>query len=240
MTTPPVSPTLSIAAWTRYLQSRGGPVLTWYAVNRLELGGPVMASWLAKTDNFLDAEFPFGGQTFTVALPPTWRALPWMGAAWLRGWELVSADAEPDLLVSDDPALLEDAVAGGLVAVAQALGPLAMSWPGSLPAGALDAIADVLSQADHLVAPVEAPRASPLGAGLTLGQLQETSLLDAPAPLEGARVQVTATDPVRQAAQIMQLWWAGASAVVIDEGHWGPEKSADIRRQEKVTWVLGN
>lgn len=93
------------------LFARPGPALTWYGADgaRTELGGPVVARWLAKTANLLGTELagslfgefpsPSGAACedaegspagiIRVDLGCSWQSLVWTVAAWLSGWTVV-------------------------------------------------------------------------------------------------------------------------------------------------------
>lgn len=228
---------VNTATWCRRLHSANVPLLTYYGEQRIELSGPVVARWVAKIDNLLSAEFPFGGSTFEIRLHPSWQRLLWEQACWLRGWrsneKIGESDpaADADLVVSADLAELTAAVDCGQVAVAQTLTPLAFEWPGDLPFGVVDAAAELLSQADVPLSPTEqSPKWT-----------QKTNLLGALASgpadeLRGRRVLLGARNPETVAKQALQLWWAGASALVIDDDD--PNVIARICAQENVDYAL--
>lgn len=260
------------------LSDRPGPVLTWFSPRtatevvegqgeaedatpreRVELSGPVARRWLAKTDNFLDQEFPYGADTFAVDLPQHWRSPFWLLAPWLRGMELFDADraADADLVVSGNVAFLgdlEDEGASGTL-VAQTADSFALAWPGDLPAGVLDGTADILSYGDEVETPMTAPAHSVLmersfdqgppeangDHALRLSDLSAVNYLGAEGPppalgsLSGERALVTTTSLPMFSAQLLQLWLAGASVV------WAPGGDTDeIAVVERVTMEVPN
>lgn len=254
------------------LSKESTPVLTWLGPKRaggeererVELSGPVARRWLAKTDNFLDQEFPYGAETFVALLPTFWRSPFWLLAPWLRGLKMVSPRdaADADLVVSNDLGFLEGvADEGGPDAIiAQTLESFELAWPGGLPAEILDGTADILSYGDE----VEAPKtASPdtvivadavdwLPPGLwedtskkhmTLGDLGEKTYLQAEgAPPAGGslsedRVLVTTDNLTLFSAQLFQLWMAGASVVWVPGGG---DDLDEIIEVEQVTNRLPN
>lgn len=207
------------SAWCDYLSRRTHPVLTWYSEGRIELSGPVLARWLAKADNFLAQEFPFGAGMVHVALPLSWQRLVWDAALLMRGWPVVGrSDAE--LVVGNDAALLTDAAASGQIAVAQTLSPLALSWPGPLPVGVLDGTAELMGQADYVMEPYPAP---PLQLEVTPAGAGDRALLKTP-------------DPERLLGQALALWEAGASALIVEGAD--DEAVQRILTQERVTLVI--
>ncbi|MFZ1382843.1 MAG: TIGR03089 family protein [Scrofimicrobium sp.] len=154
---------LNAAGLTKRITDVSEPVLTWFTLNgeeRIELSGPVARRWIAKTDNFMASEFPYGGERFCIVLPPHWRTPFWLLIPWMRGMRLETPHiaADVDLVVSADSGFLQ-AVAdeGGPDALlAQNLDSLALSWPGELPGTLLDGIADVMTYGDWVEDPVTA------------------------------------------------------------------------------------
>lgn len=146
------------------------PVFTWLGPNgqeRIELSGPVARRWLAKTDNFMDSEFPYGGNKFITLLPCHWRSAFWIIVPWLRGFQLQNQQAaeEVDLIISNDLGFLEAAAAQGgpSTLVAQTQDSLALSWPGVLPPTVLDGIADVMTFGDWVENPFTAKESQLVG-----------------------------------------------------------------------------
>src|SRR5947209_13261290 len=103
----------------------GRPRLTWYGPDgeRVELSGRTLDNWVAKSANLLVEEFDAGpGSRVDVRLPPHWRTVTWLLAAWSTGaCVLVDPagaagrlpDPAPDVVVTADPAA---AVAAGVEA----------------------------------------------------------------------------------------------------------------------------
>lgn len=252
------------------LSSKPTPVLTWFEPlsaeekprERVELSGPVARRWLAKTDNFLDSEFPYGGETFTTLLPAHWRAPFWVMTPWLRGMALQPPKhaSDFDLVVSNDTSYLESVFdeGGPDALIAQTLDSFALQWPGDLPGGLLDGTADILSYGDEVEMPYTAPLDSLLVAdhlswlppGLwsdtgkqhmrlgDLGQKDYLGIGGSPKDwqrLKGERVLLTDDNLVAATAAIIQLWFAEASVVWVPGG--GPDV-AQIAETEKVTLTL--
>ncbi|QCB95226.1 TIGR03089 family protein [Cellulomonas shaoxiangyii] len=134
----------------------GRPRVTWYGDGeRVELSGTVLLNWVTKTTNLLVEELDAApGTRVLLDLPAYWRTLTWAPAVWRCGATVVlpgddggSVDARPvDVVVTDRPDAHDPR--SPLVAVAPAA--LARSWPGALPAGALDAASSVMTYADAL------------------------------------------------------------------------------------------
>ena len=255
------------------LSGQPGPVLTWFAPStdketssqptssqsampreRVELSGPVARRWLAKTDNFLDQEFPYGASTFVAPLPPHWRSPFWLLASWLRGMELLDGaeGADADLVVSGDLRFLQDVADEGAsgTLLAQTADSFALAWPGDLPSMILDGTADILSYGDEVESPTTAPAdsvliresstaGSPLeteAGDLLLSDLSTVNYLGdegeppASGSLAGERALVTTKDVPLFSVQLLQLWLAGASVV------WAPGGNVDeIAQVERVT-----
>ncbi len=157
--------TLNATELCDHLDRRSDPVLTWLSSEgqeRIELGGPVARRWIAKTDNFLASEFPWGAQRFGVLLPCHWRSVFWLLTPWLRGMTLESTEnpGKLDLAVANDVGILTAMKdeGGPDTIVAQTSDSLALGWPDGLPAGILDGISDVLSYGDYIESPVSAPK----------------------------------------------------------------------------------
>ncbi len=145
------------------IDPRSEPVLVWLSEDgqeRIELSGPVARRWIAKTDNFMASEFPFGGSRFAVLLPTHWRSPFWIATPWLRGFELVSPSegADVDLVVANDVDVLEALreEGGPDALVAQTQDSMALAWPTTLPAEILDGTADILSFGDYVESPESA------------------------------------------------------------------------------------
>jgi uncharacterized protein (TIGR03089 family) len=147
----------------RLLAEPGRPRVTWYGPDdeRVELSGKTLLNWIAKTANLLVEELDAEpGTTVGIDLPPHWRSVTWVLATWAAGAHVVVAPEKPvDILVTTRPdeggSLRPDRV------VAVALPALATSFGPGLPAGAVDAAAEVRLQPDefrpHLAAVADDP-----------------------------------------------------------------------------------
>lgn len=161
---------LQASTLANILSATSGPALTWLepisqlssgqARSRVELGGPVARRWVAKTDNFLDSEFPFGATQFVANMTQHWRTPFWIATAWLRGLEMrpIADGVGVDLAVSTDLYYLEalQEEGGPDVLVVQSTDSFAFAWPTDLPFGITDGTADVLSFGDEVENPLVA------------------------------------------------------------------------------------
>lgn len=155
---------LNATELTGKITTTSAPVLIWLSPEheeRIELSGPVARRWIAKTDNFLGSELPYGGDQLAVFLPNHWRTPFWLIAPWLRGMQLVSPDraCDTDLVVSNDLGFLQAVQdeGGPDALVAQELDSMSLAWQGDLPASFLDATADVMTFGDFVDDPKDAP-----------------------------------------------------------------------------------
>ena len=144
----------------------GRPRLTWYGPDeRVELSGHVLDNWVTKTANFLVEEYEVRpGTRVLLDLPAHWRLVVWALAVWRAGACVLlpgSKDADLEaaaLVVTDNPDSYQ-----GVDVVAVALPALARHFAGTLPPGAVDATAAVMTYGDVLTwMPEPDPAASAL------------------------------------------------------------------------------
>lgn len=137
------------------------PRITYYDHHgRIELSGKVLANWVHKATGMLADEFDTQPLDVVVLDLPVghWRTLYWALAAWATGAHVVLPEAHadapreqpsrteaPQVIITDRPAAWADAAAP-LVAVEMA--PLARSFGGDLPSGAIDEAAELASFPD--------------------------------------------------------------------------------------------
>ncbi|MCI1788851.1 MAG: hypothetical protein LKI58_12485 [Actinomyces sp.] len=251
------------------LSARRGPALTWYGADggRTELGGPVVARWVAKIANLLGTDLagdlfgepapapgaPAGpgspARVARIELGRSWQAVVWTAAAWLSGWEvrggaptdspgggaIDEGDATVWVVASLDAAAV-NAAQSGVWVLAQDLSPLALSWAGEpLPEGVMDALGELMAQPDVLV--VAAPAigvpnsaGAPDSAENHAGALVDEEDADAP-----ERVLLEARDPADTARDVLGLWTAGRSAVVVDDAA-DEARLERIAAQERAVW----
>lgn len=249
---------LNASELTATLTRRPAPVLTWFGApsgsddpnarrERIEISGPVARRWIAKTDNFLAAEFPFPADAFTTYFPsPHWREPLWIVTAWLRGLRYFPArDAERlDLAVSSDLNVLVEMrdEEGPDVLVAQTTDSLALAWAPDLPFGVMDGTADVMSYGDFVeMSHTAAPDTVLVHWEYQPGALRLRDLMSAsrlPGDLtfaEGDRLVVTTQDATRFSAQLVQLWLRGAAVIWVPGG----QGARQIAQAEGAVAVLG-
>ncbi|WP_432546373.1 TIGR03089 family protein [Kineococcus sp. SYSU DK004] len=211
----------------------GTPRLTWYGADsartgeRVELSARVLSTWVAKTANLLEEEFTAGpGTSVGLALPTHWRTVVWQLAVWATGAEVVLGEdaAGADVLVAADAGPLAAALARGGEAVAVDLAPLATSFSGELPDGALDYARVVTGYGDlHVPAP-------DLAHGPLLAEAAAAAR-DWPA---GVRL-LTDAGPERTTGSVLAAFTRTGSVVLV------PDLAglADgVAEQERVTQVL--
>ncbi|QGQ18896.1 TIGR03089 family protein [Cellulomonas sp. JZ18] len=222
----------------------GRPRVTWYGPDheRVELSGAVLVNWVVKTTNLLVEELDVQpGTRVLLDLPAHWRALTWATAAWRAGACVVRAERSGapqdghavDVVVTDRP----DAHSGTVVAVT--LAALARSWPGTLPRGAVDAAAAVMTYPDALGwLPPADPQAPAVAGGADVvphAGLTAAALADAPSA--GARVlrDARGDDAVGLALAALGTWAVGGSLVLVDGAALDDAALARVRETERVT-----
>lgn len=137
------------------------------------------------------------------------------------------------------------AVAEGCWVLAQAVTPLALSWPTPLPDGVLDALAELSAQSDALeIAPVVPTDLVVADRGAAGGPGGPVRIRDLGRGLRGtsaeavdpgpSRVLVMSTNPIDDARAVVSHWAEGRSVVMVDPGVHGGEDRARIARLEKV------
>jgi uncharacterized protein (TIGR03089 family) len=210
------------------LSARRGPALTWYGADggRTELGGPVVARWVAKIANLLgtdlagdlfDEPAPAPGapvRVVRVDLGRSWQAVVWTAAAWLSGWEVrggaptdspgggaIGEDGAAVWVVSHVESASARAAQDGMWVLAHDLSPLALSWAGEpLPEGVLDALSDLAVQPDALMVAPDA--------------VWQGSADGSPQPGGPDRVLIVAGDAASTTRSVLAHWAVGRSVVV--------------------------
>jgi uncharacterized protein (TIGR03089 family) len=223
------------------LPTRGAapPLLTWYGPDgeRVDLSPRVLGTWVAKAVDLLVTEADAGPHTHVALdLPVHWRTVVWALAAWTtgarvdlpRGDAAAGAPAPPDVNVTDAP----EPADGGLV-VAVPLPALALRWPGALPPGVLDGVADLLGRPDALgwLPPVHADAPALVG-------VRHADLLTHARQVAGAAAWPTAPRVLRghdEPATAVLLaalaaWDAGGSVVLLGPGSPDATHVADVER----------
>ena len=230
----------AISHFLSVTQNANRPILTHYHSFRDEISGPVAARWVAKMANLLASDLSpdlFGGDENTprilINLPAGWQSTFWQVSANFMGWETrtdtISQDSPSiafsfDVHVCDDLAALEASTAAWRLAHSTA--PLAMRWRGSLPAGILDALAELMAQSDQFeyealdyIAQVAAEEEALFKAASELGMPARLGLY---------------TKNFPSAPLLTRLWMDGHSVVVVDKSHYGAQKAQEIFASEKV------
>ncbi len=183
---------------------------------RVELSGRVLSTWVAKAANALQEEHGIGpGSTVALVLPAHWRALVWMLATWSAGGTLVLGDPTPsaDVVVSDDPALLETVAGEGVLVT---LAALARSAPGPVPSGVMDEARDLATYADRFEPWARAADedVALVAAGQETAYGSLTARLAPAEPLdEGSRAHTATADPLELASLALAAWAGGGSLV---------------------------
>ncbi|GAB3258027.1 TIGR03089 family protein [Arthrobacter pigmenti] len=152
------------------------PRLIWYGTGgeRVELSGRVLDNWVAKTSNLLvDDLDATEDSSVLLAMPPHWRSLCWVLAAWQVGATVALQPVEfdsgepgydaaapqaasagkpgADVVVTTEPERFAAVTAPPQYLVAVALGALQMKWDGELPSDTVDYAGEVRSHADEYV-----------------------------------------------------------------------------------------
>lgn len=229
----------------------GRPRVTWYGqdAERVELSGAVLVNWVTKTTNLLTEELDVApGTRVLLDLPVHWRTLVWATATWRAGACVVTARPDGaaadggsvDVVVSHRP--VQHSGAAALVAVA--LPALARSWPGTLPAGALDAASSVMTYGDVLGwvptadphAPAVAGVRAPAHAGLVAAGCERAG------STFGARALLRVlpeTDPGEVALTALGVWALDGSLVLVDRPELDPAGLGRVSASEHVTATIG-
>lgn len=233
------------------------PRLTWYGTGgeRVELSGRVLANWVVKATNLLVEEADAApGSIVGVHMPVHWRAAVWTLAAWTAGATVslledesasvvtrgAAATAPPSrlsALATWAPGRTAAGERAGLV-LAVALPGLARAWDGgpdgtALPAGAIDAAAEVLGYGDALGYTV-APGAQERAWGeMTFAELP--AWVESSALQPGARSLITPQRVEDLLRDCLQAWQSGGSIVLLHPEIAGdPERRERIAREEQV------
>ncbi|MDO8108569.1 TIGR03089 family protein [Isoptericola sp. b441] len=220
----------SLPALLTRVAGRRNPCLTWYSEDeRVELSGFVLANWVTKTTHLLVDELDVGpGRPVRVDLPAHWRGLVWSLAALRAGGTLV--DHGPAAVVTDDPERWPDAA--DLVVVAL---PALARTAGSVPPGAIDANAAVMTYPDRPGAWAPAPAD---GLALAEAEVRHAELVDwatarAGWVHAGARVLAAGADP-RDLLAVTLAALASDGSVVLGNAEWAATMLADRERRARL------
>ena len=237
----------AISHFLSVTQNANRPILTHYHSFRDEISGPVAARWVAKMANLLASDLSpnlFGGDENTprilISLPVGWQSTFWQVSAVLMGWETQNdtiSQVSPsnafsfDVHVSDELVALEASTAAWRLAHSTA--PLAMRWRGSLPAGILDALAELMAQSDQFE--YEALESTPaLDDYIAQVDAEEEALFEAASALGMPARLGLYTKNFPSAPLLTRLWMDGHSVVVVDKSHYDAQKAQEIFVSEKV------
>ena len=232
----------AISHFLSVTQNANRPILTHYHSFRDEISGPVAARWVAKMANLLASDLSpdlFGGDENTprilINLPAGWQSTFWQVSANLMGWETKNGTISQlspsnafsfDVHVSDELVALEASTAAWRLAHSTA--PLAMRWRGPLPAGILDALAELMAQSDQFE--YEALESAPaLDNYIAQVDAEEEALFDAVSARLGLCTKNFPSAPL-----LTRLWMDGHSVVVVDKSHYDAQKAQEIFASEKV------
>lgn len=239
------TPPRSVAELLALLTAEPGrPRLTWYSGDgeRVELSGAVLDNWVSKTANLLVEEFDAApGTRVLLDLPAHWRSVVWALAVWRVGACVVTAEHDDetrdgatgrgddshgpaDLVVTYRPAAHPHA--RDLVAVT--LPALARRFDGTLPAGAVDAAAAVMTYSDRIGWVPAVDPATP--ALLVTGRATtHAHLFDAAgaAQPQADRVLLPAAELASTLTEMLAVLTAGGSLVLTD-----PAMAASLRADE--------
>ena len=241
----------AISHFLSITQNANRPILTHYHSFRDEISGPVAARWVAKMANLLASDLSpnlFGGDENTpcilINLPAGWQSTFWQVSANLMGWETQTATISQDspsitfsvdAHVSDELVPLEASTAAWRLAHSTA--PLAMRWGGSLPAGILDALAELMAQSDQFE--YEALENAPtLDGYIAQVDAEEDALFTAASELGTPTRLGLYTENFPSAPLLTRLWMDGHGVVVVDKSHYGAQKAQEIFASEKVRLIL--
>ena len=228
-------------------QRANHPILTHYHSFRDEISGPVASRWVSKMANLLASDLSndlFGNtdtpSSILIELPAGWQATFWQVSGDLMGWEtqntlfsqhLSSNPFSFDVHVSNELVALEASTAAWRLAHSTA--PLAMRWRGSLPAGILDALAELMAQSDQFE--YEAlESAAALDNYIAHVDAEEEALFEAASELGMPTRLGLYTENFPSAPLLTRLWMDGHSVVVVDKSHYDAQKAQEIFASEKV------
>ena len=241
----------AISHFLSVTQNANRPILTHYHSFRDEISGPVAARWVAKMANLLASDLSpdlFGDSEsaprILINLPGGWQSTFWQVSAVLMGWETQNgtiSQVSPsnafsfDVHVSDELATLEASTAAWRLA--HSITPLAMRWRGSLPAGILDALAELMAQSDQFE--YEALESAPaLDNYIAQVDAEEDALFKAASALGTPTRLGLYTEIFPSAPLLTRLWMDGHGVVVVDKSHYGAQKAQEIFASEKVRLVV--
>lgn len=224
------------------------PLLTWYGDpgERVELSGHVFDNWVSKSANLLAEEFDAGpGTRVLIDLPAHWKSLALGFAVWSTGAELVTtapdagsplhriADRDGmagtfDLVVTGDPATATEAFPAAEV-VAVGLESLALSFPGGVPSGCMDYVAEVRGFGDYYLADPVPGDAPALTSGDDQADLDYAGLFALP-PAHGTALLGPVTDLATTLRAAVSQWRGDSPLVLLGPGATATPRILDDER----------
>jgi uncharacterized protein (TIGR03089 family) len=216
------------------------PLVTHYddaAGSRVELSAATLRNWAAKTANWLVEEYDVEpGTPVAVLLPAHWQAAGVLLGAWWCGAEVV-ADPAGAAVAFVPPG---GAAPGAAVVAAVSLDPMGRDLGGSVPAGAVDYIAEARLHGDDFLALTPVPGDTPCLDGSTVDDVLATARQRARTKdLTGSSRVLSTMDwtvPEGVLEGLLSVLAAGASLVQVT--HSAPERLAKHGETERVTFTL--
>lgn len=216
------------------------PALTYYddtdgptAGERIELSRKVFNTWVCKAANALQEGFDVSpGSVVWLQLPaPHWRLAYWAFATWAVG-ATVSLDGHEgaDVLITTDPDSESAQDADEVIAVS--LAALARKFEGNLRSGVMDEAHEISSYGDDFTAWDE-PEEDTNALDARDDNTTYADLIPQTPVGEAARTLVTTTDPHEFLNQLLQVWGAGGSVVMVRGGN--PSVDDERMQTEGVT-----
>lgn len=211
---------------------------------RIELSARVLSNWVAKAANALQEDYDIEpGSLVRLALPPHWRTAYWALAVWaVGGCVSLDADAEAEVCISDDRAVLDEFIAAsgaGAAAVLVTLGALARQADGEVPDGVLDEAAQLATYADQFDPWAEADDEDPAlvvdGTTISYADLADWAAAQDIAP--GARAHLSTYDTALF-LQVLLRTWGGDGSIVLSRGEPPADVLAERLATESVTHTL--
>ncbi|WP_018155316.1 TIGR03089 family protein [Demetria terragena] len=191
---------------------------------RIELSGKVLNNWVAKAGNLLAEHFDVEpGRTVALDLPPEhWRTLYWALGVWAVGGTVSDDPDGADVVISTNPKGAQPTE----LAVTT-LAALARSFPGEIPAGALDEARELPTYPDVLEVVEEADADD-----LALQTRDESWTYANLVPAATSPVRAVVSGSLAEVLRTSLALWSAGGSVVILRGTTDPAVRASRRRSE--------